>query len=211
MNCSITEKERISNNFFLLYLIEKTNDNGHFMGITKLQKLVYLIELKCYTIGFKSLSFPFFRWNYGPMSKELYIEKDRIIENGLIEKGDNIRVTKQGKHVLEECSEILHDNKESLEIINEISDLYSKLSTKELKNKIYQITDPSLGMKIKDIPMGWDLLLRLYEKKDIIHLDDEWIETIDIMMDTSVYSSVTKSIEDAQINKSIKCGELIAV
>ena len=66
-------------------------------------------------------------------------------------------------------------------------------------------------MKIKDIPMGWDLLLGLYEKNDIIHLDDEWIETLDIMMDTSVYSSVTKSIEDAQINKSIKCGELIAV
>lgn len=206
-----TEKDKIANKLLLLYLVNSVNEQNNFLGITKLQKLVYLFESYLYTEGKRALNFSFFRWDYGPMSKEIYVERDFLAKNGLIEKEGHIKITKKGKYLLSQCSAILDENRPILELIDKVTFDYSKYETEKLKNKVYNIKDPSSGLKIVDIPQGFDLLIGLPDKEDITNIDNSWIETLDILLDKEAYISVIDATEDAQVNKSVKFEELLAV
>lgn len=204
------EKDKIVNKLLLLYLINTVNEKNHFLGITKLHKLVYLFEKHLYTTGKRALNFSFFRWDYGPMSKEIYIERDFLAKNGLIEKEGNISITKRGKRLLSQCSVILNENKPILELINKVSN-YSKYETEDLKNKIYNIKDPYWDIKISDLPKGLDLLVDLCDMEETIDINNSWIETLDILMDKDIHFSVVDAVKDAQVNKSIKFEGLLAI
>ena len=199
----VNDKEMLVNKLLLLYLIFKINEKSNFLGITKLQKFVYLIENKLYNDDKRALNYPFFRWNFGPMSKEVYTDREIMAKNSLITK-DNINITRRGKEILSQCSEFFDNNKAIIEIVDEIVEKYSSYDTGELKNKVYNIEDISLNLKILDIPMAQDLLIDLFEKEEIVNIDDEWEETLDILLDEEAYTSVIGSFSDAQINKSIK-------
>lgn len=215
INTSNTTEDMLSNEILLLYLIRRINEQDNFLGITKLQKFVYLIESIFYIDDTKSLKYPFFRWNFGPMSKEVYNECRNLAKNNLIEKTGrkikHIKVTKRGEDILSQCSDFFDDNKHILKIVDKIVDKYSRYNTNELKNMIYNIKDPSLGIRIKDVPQASDLLIGLFDKEDIVNIDDGWKETLDILLDQEAYDSFIDSIHDAQLNKSIRCEELFGV
>lgn len=210
--CDIkTEKDKISDKLFLLYLINSVNKQNNFLGITKLQKLVYILENYLYTKGKRALNFSFFRWDYGPMSKEIYVERDFLVNNGLIEKEGDIRITKKGKNLLSQCSEILEENETIIQLIDRITNEYSRYETEDLKNRVYNTKDPSWGLRIIDISQGFDLLVGLPEKEDITNIDSDWIETLDILLDAKAYISIIESTDDAKVNKSIRFEDLLAV
>lgn len=215
VNTSNTPEDMLSNEILLLYLIRRINEQNNFLGITKLQKFVYLIESAFYIDDTKSLKYPFFRWNFGPMSKEVYNECRKLAENNLIEKTGHeikhIKVTKRGEDVLLQCSDFFDSNKQILQIVDELVDKYSHHNTNELKNIVYNIKDPSLDIKIKDVPQASDLLVGLFDKEDTVNIDVGWRETLDILLDKGAYDSFIDSISDAQLNKSIRCEELFCV
>lgn len=205
-----TDKDKIANKLLLLYLIDSVNKQHAFLGITKLQKLVFLVENELYKKKQRALSYPFFRWDYGPMSKEIYVERKALAENGLIGKEKHIQITKKGKDILSQCFEILEKNQEVLKIIDRITKSYSVYEA-SLKDAVYDVVDPFWNSRVRDIPQGFDLLINLFENQNIVEIDNEWVETLDIMMDKEAYASLIDAIKDAQVNKSIKYEELFGV
>ncbi len=209
-----SEKDELTNKLLLLYLIDSVNKQKNFLGITKLQKLIYLVEHIFYTKGERAFNYSFFRYDYGPMSTELYDECESMSREGFIEgfteKGD-IRLTGDGKALLSQCHEVFGKNKHVFENIDKITNTYSGYRTDALKKEVYEIEDPDYGLKILNIRQCVDLLVNLSDKNNIVEIDNGWIETLDILMDKDACDSVIDAIEDAKINRSIKHEELLAV
>lgn len=201
-------KEKIQNKLLLLYLIRQYNLKSKFyLGITKLQKLVFLSERDMIENRVKGLNFQFFRYSYGPMSKEVYQERTELQESGLIIKEKQINTTAEGNEVLDSCSEWLKPNKEVTDYIDQIIDEFSNYPTNKLKEYVYELkfSIPGRGqMKIKDVPECTDLLSPLTEEEaeKELRLDEGDVETLDIIMDTGSYSSLKEAIKEVQTTPS---------
>src|SRR5713226_780820 len=69
-----TEIETLIDKLLLLYSIEQGNKYGLMEGTFKLQKVPFASELSMNEQGTKGFNYTFFKYWYGPMSKEIYVD-----------------------------------------------------------------------------------------------------------------------------------------
>lgn len=181
--------QSIINRLLLLYLCSISKEHGIWLGITKLQKLSFLSEKTMVDNRMNGLSYLFFRFNYGPMSKEIYQDRDNLINAGLLKKGkgDHAPLNK-AKSLLEDfLKDHYEENQTFFEGIKSIVRENRNYSTEELSEKIYEMKiKPPLFFdepkKIRDIPLGYDLLDGIAPENadQKFRIDQAWLETLNL-------------------------------
>lgn len=161
-------EDEVIDKLLLLYLINKTNEYGLMGGEIKLQKLPFLSELKMNTKGIKGFSYCFFRFHYGPMSKEVYCDRDILSLSGMITKRPPYALTERGKDILEQSKKVLRKNFMILKYIDVITKKYAATNPWKLTEMIYEmelvpIDIPYKKMKVKEIQSCLDIIRGLEE------------------------------------------------
>lgn len=199
-----TEKEEVIDNLLLIYLIDVANRKGAIEGNTKLQKLVFLTEHSMLTKRVKGFNYRFFKYLLGPFSKELAENIGYLIINNIVSHSLGIKLEDRGKEVLNICKDLFSKNRVVKQHIDKIvDDLASEHLQKivsiayetEIKYPIFK--EPK---KVKNIPLGWDLILKLNEKEadEIFKIEDEISETLSIYFDKEFFQSMEEAIEDVR-------------
>jgi uncharacterized protein YwgA len=157
-----TEEQKISESILLLKVLQ---EDDNIFGATKLQKQVFLNELKLIDIDSGGLYYKYFRYNYGPFSRQLQDNYNALADKGFIHK-TTYRLTDRGEYLIgfvEGCIVHYRDNGKIFETVKATTNKYRKYTGKQLMDLVYDMAIvpvelPDRRMKIKDIPMFIDLL-----------------------------------------------------
>lgn len=176
--------EALIDRMLLLYLCEVSDQCGYWIGITKLQKLTFLSEKFMLDKQQKGFNYPFFRWENGPMSKEIYQDKELLMKSGLL--NSKHYPSKRGQILLKDFFASHFDtNKEFFSKIKEVVAKNGKFNTQKLVDIVYDLQIRPIGWKhsapIREIPKGTDLFLIIDEneaKNAFQIIDQTWIETL---------------------------------
>lgn len=197
MSVVVGESESAVNCFLTLYLL-KHSDN-RIDGITKLQKHTFAIQNEMEIRCISAISGEFFRWNYGPMSDEVYGTSSFLVENDLVEDRALI-LTERGDKLLEDFEYIIDNNKEIFAIIDKYIDNFSHLNLHDLKERIYSmiviLAGDSEPKTIKDLPLGTTIIRN--KGFSSLNIDDDDLESLEIYLNEEMYQSVLNGVNDAR-------------
>ena len=191
-------KEIINDHLLLLYTIKKHDEiSMRYLGITKLQKYIFLSEDSMNVAGIKGLNYKFFRGNYGPMSKQIYKDLELFRKLGLIHK-ERIKLTEKGEEIIKAFWAVYQKNEKITEKIDKQIQKLAIMDTEEIKQYVYNLEKPIdfIKMKIRDIPMSFDIISKLSEDKAQIRFDigEEDIETLNILLDDETLDNILQII-----------------
>ena len=178
-----TAKETLIDRLLLLYTIDQGNKYGFVEGPFKLQKLPFAAELKMSTEGEKGFNYTFFRYTHGPISTEVYEDRDALEAAGFMGYARGlIRLTQKGQELLESVSPVLNKNEQILGRIDWAAKKYAALSFGELKAAIYQVKVRWAGkaVPVGEIPACVNILTKFSEDeaKAQFKLSDDWIDSL---------------------------------
>lgn len=132
--------ERIKNIILLMYMIQKITQEFVIEDNFKVQKLVFLIQEQFVSEKMNGFSYPFFRWIKGPFSDNLNSDLVLLKQIGFIRwTGDKVELTEDGEDILENCNELLRENKKFLEIVDKVVREFGHFSPEEMEEEIYQM------------------------------------------------------------------------
>ena len=78
------KRDYLINNLILLYIIHNVQEKSrNYLGMTKLQKFVFLAEKNLNENRIKALTYDFFMWDYGSLSKEFYVDYNILKQNDI--------------------------------------------------------------------------------------------------------------------------------
>jgi len=194
-------KEVVSDHLLLLYMIKKYHEYSHrYFGITKLQKFTFLSENSMNKNKKKGLNYNFFRYTYGPMSRQIYADIELFKELKLVSKSDDIKLTERGEMILEEFSELFERNKTITEEIDKNIRLLANMDTESVKKFVYKLEKNvySNKMKIEEIPIFINILSKISDEqaKNIFDIKDSDIETFNILLDDVTYNNILEIISE---------------
>jgi uncharacterized protein YwgA len=158
-----TEKQRIAETVLLLRILGKDNN---IFGNLKLQKEVFLTELRLLEANLGGLYYKYFFYNYGPFSSDLATDYTSLAEKGFIHK-TTYRLTPRGQYLVEfvEGSIRRHgQNSKILDIVDTTVTKYRKFNGRQLMQIVYDLVVepedmPGKKIKIEDMPIFTDILL----------------------------------------------------
>lgn len=158
-----TEKQEISETLLLLRILQK-DDN--IDGSLKLQKEVFLTEQNLLRSQLGVLCYKYFRYTWGPYSKELAEKFKSLAERGFVHK-TTYTLTERGIYLLEFVDGILRDyrhNSKIFEIVDSTVAKYKRYSGPQLTNIVYNTEveahdSPGKELKVKDIPVFTDIFV----------------------------------------------------
>ena len=189
-----TLEEIVSDHLLLMYIIKKHSEISHrYLGITKLQKYAFLSENSMNENKIKGLNYNFFRYDYGPISKQLYKDIELFRRLGIIYK-DRMRLTEKGERIFEILKDVYQKNRKVIQKIDEQIQKLANMDTEEVKQCVYNLekTFGFIKMKIKEIPMFFDILSKLPKNKakTAFEIDEETIETLNILLDDETSNNI---------------------
>lgn len=202
-------REVIVDRLLLMHLIDRANKKKDLYGMTKLQKLVFLTEYSMVKEGIKGFNYGFYKWHFGPFSREIYEDLDRLVSNEIATERMRIELTDRGREILEECAEIFEENKQAMKCLDRVLEKHADKPTHGLMELTYNIPIEyplfkGFPKKIKEIPEGWDLISKLDEDlaKTMFNLSDEWMETLDTILNKEAYNSLKEAMKSARTERS---------
>ena len=194
--------EVISDNLLLMYLVSRARKRD--LGITKLQKLAFLVEATAANRDTKTYNYRFYKWHHGPLSNELYQDHDELVANNIITPVF-LRLTKRGENILQQATEVFEDNQEVTDKIDEIILKYDRFTLGHIKQLVYKgkIHKEGQTLVIGEVPDGTELLAALSDTEAItkFEISDTWIETLDILLDEEYCKSVDKAMKEAKTGR----------
>lgn len=200
MSIDLIESESAVNCLMTLYLLKRANNQ--IDGITKMQKLTFVAQNEMAHEGIYAISGEFYKWNYGPMSNEVYRTNEVLVGNNLVEDRA-LALTDRGETFLADFSYIIGDNKEIFTLIDKCVDEFSQLSLHEIKEKIYSMMVTPLGWlkqsEIKDLPHGTTILRN--KGFTSLEIDADDIETLLIYIDEELYQSILSGMNDVKYGR----------
>jgi len=212
----VTEKEVLVDNLLLLYLIKRVHDkSGRYLGMTKLQKLVFIAEKDLNQKRTKAFNYDFFAWNYGPLSKEIYLDHEKLVENDLVGKTENITLSKRGKDLFKDLEEIFVKNREILEDIDKVVEKFADFNTNSLVRYVHdleiEVERCEEPVKIGSLNKGADIISKIDEEgaEKTFEIDDAWIETLEILMDKEFCKTIKESEMDAIGGRTFQLQEVL--
>ena len=160
-----TSTEVLQDKLLLLYLVSSAKKYGFMEGNLKLQKLVFLSEWQLMSANLKALHFKYFRYRYGPFSKELLCDNEELKAGGYLTYQFNL--TEKALDFLDYAIEpiVRHGgNAEIFDKINSTCAVYSKITGVRLIERVYRMEIipydmPGRVIKIRDIPAFIDILV----------------------------------------------------
>jgi len=212
----VTEKEAIIDNLLLLYLIRRVHEKSEtYLGITKLQKLVFIAQKILNDKGMKAFNYDFFAWNYGPLSKEMYLDRENLIRNDILNHDENITLSRRGRKLLEDLREVFESNRDILEILDNVVEKFGNLDTNSLVQYVHDLTVKVQGcedlIRIGSLNKGTDIIIKR-DKQEIVktfEINEPWIETLEILMDKEFCDAIKESEIDVREGRVLPLQEVL--
>ncbi|CAN5520261.1 hypothetical protein BH23CHL2_BH23CHL2_05930 [soil metagenome] len=172
----------------LSVLAELEDKSSKEIDRLRLQKIIFLIAYRWFEKRWKGFNYPFFRYHWGPFTKDLYQTEMDLSVAGLIDGGRNwtLSLTPAGESLAAEMIERVwcaEDNAHFWQDIQQVIGEFGDLTTSQLLRSLYDMEFMPLGWReaweMRDIPIGTDLIrvLEDAEADEIIEVLDEWIDT----------------------------------
>lgn len=157
-----TEKQKISQLLLLLRILAK---DDKIWGNLKLQKQVFLNELKLVNSGMGGLYYKYFRYQLGPYSADLATNFQWITNLSLAHK-TSYKLTDRGRYLVEFVDGTLRDyqnNAKIFDAVDKTTEKYTAYTGQQLMNMVYKMTIepedmPGKNVMIRDIPICTDIL-----------------------------------------------------
>lgn len=149
----------------LLHLFDSVNRISRIDGNLKVQKLIFLLELKGQEAGIKAAHYRFFRYQFGPYSGDLAGDTEILETLGFITKSSR-QLTTRGRFLLEYVSDHIRSSeqaKDAIAIADRVSNEYGRRSGPKLTDIVYAMKVPvyDLGgsvQQVRAITTGLDIL-----------------------------------------------------
>lgn len=186
----------------MMSLISGGSKKG-WLGITKLQKLSFLMEFSLSEKNMRAFSYEFFMYDQGPISREVYEDLEFLIDNGLaIEDEEGIRLSKTGEDIMGQFQDTIPKNisRTMTHVINE----YASLRTNILIDEVHKmkVRLPSgIVARIEDLPRYCVILPNSAATK-LYKLGKEYLETFRVLSDQRLMDTLKKGRE-----KGSNCSE----
>jgi len=194
-------RDSIVNRLLLLYMIAQTIKQGYIKGKVKLMKMVYLSQEKMVKDRLRGFNYTFYKWKYGPMSNEVLEDFKGLVAAGLITPTpDSAMPTNEAREILKTCRELFDRNRKILTAIDKTVNEYAPYNGKQIKLVVYG--RPILGEKRRvELGEAGEVLLTGISEQEAISnflIDEEWLETLDILLDKEARESLQRGVEDAR-------------
>ncbi|KPV62343.1 MAG: hypothetical protein AOA66_1375 [Candidatus Bathyarchaeota archaeon BA2] len=192
-------KEKLVDRLLLLHLLSKASEIDSSLGVTKIEKLVFLSEWAMISNREKGFNYSYIKLTYGPYSDQL-LRQDLpwLITSGIVE-GRTLSPTEMGKAILDDFKDLFSRNEVFIRRIDRTVEEYIRMPLKELLNMVYSMSHPYIkGRTICDVKERTPLLYALDERKarKVFNLTPEEIATLEIYFDTKAFKSLMEAMED---------------
>jgi uncharacterized protein YwgA len=181
----------------MLSLISSSCEKG-WLGITKLQKLSFLLEYFFLQKGKRAFGYEFFMYDHGPISKGVYKDYESLLDAEIIfEDEDGIRVGETGKAINQQFKDLIPEEIGS--IMDFVVDHYAHMKTHELVNAVHDMKiEVSNGFiaRIDDIDNSYVLIPE--SPKTAFKVETNYLETFAILSN----GPLAKAIREARRNGS---------
>jgi uncharacterized protein YwgA len=165
-----------------------------WLGITKLQKLSFLVESLLSEKNERAFGYEFFMHDQGPISKEAYEDLESLIDNGLVvEDEEGIRLSKTGKEIYCQFEDTIPKNISFA--IDHVIDEYASLRTSILVDEVHKmkVRLPNGNItKIEDLPRYCVVLPNSAATK-LYKLGKDYLETFRVLSDQSLRNSLREA------------------
>jgi len=211
-----SERDSLINNLILLYIINDAQEKSHnYLGMTKLQKFVFLVEKNLNENRMRALTYDFFMWDYGPLSKEIYVDYKILKQNDICIQSDNVSLSKRGKYLVTNFQDVFEENREVLNIIDDVINQFASYDTDSIVQYVHNIEIMIEGcdepIQIENIEKGIDLITGLSDQDSSLSftIDESWLETLDILLDKELCESIDRSEQEIRNGKVFQLHEVL--
>jgi uncharacterized protein YwgA len=200
-------KQKLTDLLLDLRAIQIASRKAKFDGLLMLQKITFVAGERYKESNQRVLNQSFYRWDWGPMSEDVYEDFSQMKELGLVQgEGDKeIRLTDKGQRVLVAATGLFQHEEKLVSKIDEVAAGVKNLDAllKDVYSMRVYVEELDKEVKISEIPQGVEMLSPLWESeaKETLELSNEWAETLDLLMDSETDSRIRKSMEDARKGK----------
>lgn len=186
----------------MMSLIFEGSKRG-WLGITKLQKLSFLMESYLSEKNQRAFSYEFFMYDQGPISKEVYEDLESLIDNGLVvEDEDGIRLSKTGEDIRCQFQDTIPKSISCA--IDHIISEYALLKTHTLVDKVHNMKvrlPNGIVARIEELPRCFVILSNSATTK-LYKLGKDYLETFRVLSDQPLRDALREARK-----KGSRCSE----
>jgi len=173
----------------MLVLVSESSKRG-WLGITKLQKLSFLVEYFLDECGKRAFGYNFFMYDHGPISKGVYHDYEILLDEQLmIEDEDGIQVSELGNSIREQFVKDIPE--EIRTVMQDVVNNYAHMKTHELTffvhNMKIKLPDGSV-VRIDDLDRGYTVLPKSLE--NALRLRKDYLETLAILANKHLIEAI---------------------
>jgi uncharacterized protein YwgA len=201
------KKQKLIDILLDLRAIQIASMKAKFDGLLMLQKITFVAGERYKESNQRVLNQTFYRWDWGPMSDDVYEDFSQMKELGLVQgdADEEIRLTDKGQRVLVAATSLFQHDEKLVSKIDEVAAGVKDLDAllKDVYSMKVFIEELDKEVRIGEIPKGIVMLTPMWESeaKETLDLSTEWAETLDLLMDSETDSRIRKSMEDARKGK----------
>jgi hypothetical protein len=183
-------EQKVSDRLLLLWLIKK----GSSLDAYELQIVPFRAEYELQKEGMRAFNYEFFQYNQGPLSIEVYDDRDFLKEQSLISvEGFTARITPEGKKLVSEFEEVFKKNRTVVQKLEKSVEQFSKMSSAELVADTHKMIIKWEGKptRIGDLPKHATILSQ--PRKSSLELDSATSETLAILFQRELIDNLRKA------------------
>lgn len=191
-----------------LYMFNKIQNRGNTFAV----KLMYIFEEKLFHNNMIGSRYIIHRDRYGPYNKEIIIDLENLAKSGFLdlskiyyEKYDymyNLYLKNSNTNIfLREIEDLIQENSIIFNIFDEIIDEFGNYNGRELKEYVYSLDKTGIkNKKMKNYRKNEIILDPLILENPItkFELDEDWYDTIEVLLDPELYEEHLNAINDVR-------------
>ena len=198
-----TEKQKIAQSLLLLKILR---EDENVFGRTKLQKQVFLNELRLIQSDLGGLYYNYFRYNYGPFSSDLFTDFTVLGNKGFLHK-TTFKLTERGQYLIDYVEGSIKNfkaNAKIFEMVESTTRKYRKYNGTELMKMVYRLEvepDDMRGqqLQIENIDTFVNILLpELHKYKHELEFPSGILEDVkeELAMDQDTWNNLAETRAD---------------
>ena len=191
-----------------LYMFNRIQNRGNTFAI----KLLYLFEEKLLQNNMVGSRYRMHRGQYGPYNEEIRIDLENLSKKSFLkldmiysEKYDhmyNLYLKNSNTNFfLREIEDLIQENSKIFKIFDEIINEFGNYNGKQLKDYVYSLDKTGIkNKKMKNYRMNELILDPLILENPIskFELDEDWYDTIEVLLDPVLYNEHLNAIKDVR-------------
>jgi len=194
-------EQKVCDRLLLLRLIKEISP----LDAYKLQKLPFRLEYELHKEGRRIFNYEFFQYDQGPLSVEVYADRDFLEEQSLISvDGYTVQITQKGEEFLSEFKSVLDKNRPIVQKLVEVAKRFSKKDSFELIKDTHELIVEHRGKptRLKDLPKLATILGR--PDRSSLEVDTSTLETLIVCFHHEFIDNLRKARREGSTSSPYK-------